>query len=103
ETAPRPPATLVVAERREEGTRPRQTRELHGRDRAAAAGLLPGVGRVHDVARGRDELDVAELDPLRVPDDGGPHAGQCGILDPWSSGDSRASATGPGAGASSGR
>ena len=68
---------LVVAERREEVRAAAQLRELDRRDRPAAAGLLPRLRRVHDVA-GRGQVRHArELDPLDVPDDGDPgHGGE---------------------------
>ena len=66
-------AELVVAERGEEQAVAGEPGQLDGRDGAAASRLLPGVQRVHDLARRRHALDTGELDPLDVPDDRDPH------------------------------
>jgi hypothetical protein len=67
-------AGVVIAERGQEHALAGQPRELNGSNRAATADLLPGLERVHDLARLRDALDPGELDPFDVADDCHPHA-----------------------------
>jgi hypothetical protein len=62
------PAQVVVAHRGEERARTGQFRELHGRDRAAAAGQLPGLLGMHDLAGVRDVVHAHEPHPLEVAD-----------------------------------
>ena len=68
------PAELVVAQRRVELGAASEPGELDGRDGPSAAGLLPPLDRVGDVAARRRPLDPDELAPLDVADDGEPHA-----------------------------
>src|SRR6185436_1785725 len=63
-------AEIVVAERGEELGAAGELGELDGRDGAAAADLLPPLGRVDDLAGLRHVRDAGELDPLHVSDDG---------------------------------
>jgi hypothetical protein len=60
---------LVVSEHGEEVARARELGQLRRRDCAAACRDRPGVAGVRDLARGRDTLDVGELDVLDVTDD----------------------------------
>ena len=60
-------AQVVVAHRREHVARARQLRELHGGDGATSGGLVPRLGRVHDLSRPGDAVDETERDPLQVP------------------------------------
>src|SRR5581483_12076004 len=69
----RPLAGRVAPERGEERAVAGQLEELDGRDRAAPGRLLPPLEGAHDLASPRDALHARELDPLHVPDDGGPH------------------------------
>ncbi len=64
----RAPAELVVGERGEEEARAGEIRELDGRHRATARGLLPRLAGVDDLARGRQFVDARELDPLDMSD-----------------------------------
>jgi hypothetical protein len=75
ELALRAVAELVVAERREEGGGAGELRELDSGHRASAAGLLPDLPGVDDVAGRRHLGHGGELDPLHVPDHGGAHGG----------------------------
>ena len=60
---------LVVAERGQEEARAGEARQLDGSDGATACRLLPGLERVHDLARRRNVVHAHELDPLDVADD----------------------------------
>ena len=62
-------AEVIVGERGEEKAGAGEIRELDGRNRAAARGLLPRLERVHDLARRGRMLDARELDPLDVSHD----------------------------------
>ena len=63
-------AELVLGQRGEELGLAGELGELHGGDGAAAADLLPPLGRVHDLAGRRHVRHARELDPLDVADDG---------------------------------
>jgi RNA polymerase sigma factor (sigma-70 family) len=49
--------------------------QLDGGDAPTARGLCPPLGRVDDLALGRDPFDAGELDPFDVPDHGDSHGG----------------------------
>src|SRR6478672_11068145 len=68
-------AELVLTERGEERRVAGELRQLDRGDGAAARGLLPGLGRVHDLAGARQLGHARELDPLDVPDDDDAHDG----------------------------
>ena len=61
---------LVVAERGQQQTVSGESRQLHGRDRATSADLLPRLERVDDLALGGQLRDSGELGPFDVADDG---------------------------------
>ena len=66
-------AQLVFAERRVQVHRAVQLGELDGRDSTAAAGLLPRLESVHDLARRGHVVDAREPDPLHMPYNREPH------------------------------
>ena len=63
-------AELVLAERGEEVAGPGELRDLHRRDSAAAGRLGPRLAPVGDLPRRGHVIDLDELDPLDVADDG---------------------------------
>ena len=63
-------AALVLGQRGEELGAAGELGELHGGHGAAAADVLPPLGRVQDLAGVRHVRDACELDPLDVADDG---------------------------------
>ena len=59
-------ADVVVADRREQVARAGELRELHGGHGAPAGGLVPRLGRVHDLAGPGHPVDQPERDPFHV-------------------------------------
>jgi hypothetical protein len=62
----RPPALLVLAQRRQQQRLARQTRQLHRRHRAPSRRLLERIVRVNHLARPRHLRHARELHPLDV-------------------------------------
>ena len=69
-----PASELVVAEDGEQVRFVGEQRELDRGNASAAAGLLPVLRRVCDLARPGQALDPRKPDPLDMPDDRDPHA-----------------------------
>ena len=73
ELALRAMSELVVREGRKEEAVAGQFRELDGGHRATSGRQLGEAACLDDLPGARHVLDVRELDPLDVADDGGPH------------------------------